>query len=141
MWPGQLTVNVVRTYITTWDRFPQYAPSSPDSVRDLKQCVPPVTAVDLAVTLWRCSPGPTPEGCPPSMTDLGGAAMQLHADILAIQQAVLCCFAGTDVTRRSGRRYTLGETATLGPQGGCVGLRTIVTVALDGCAPCLPTVP
>jgi hypothetical protein len=141
-YPGQLTVHAVRTYITTRDAFPRYAPSSPDAVRDLKQCVmPPVTAVDLLVTLYRCVPGPTAGGCPPSAADLGAAAMQLHADMLAIQQAVLCCYAATDTSRRNGRRYALGQSATLPPRGDCVGVQQQITVALDDCVPCPPVTP
>lgn len=131
--PGQLTVNVIRLYSSDRNAFPREVAT----VRDLKQCVPPqVTAVELAVTLYRCAPGPTSEGCPPSCDDLGAAAMQLHADMMAVQQAVLCCYAGTDTSRRTGRRYVVGQSRTIGPQGGCVGLEQRVTVALDDCLPC-----
>lgn len=140
-YPGQLTVNVVRTYSTTKDRFPLYAPSSPDSVRSLKPCQPDIMAVDLAITLWRCSPLPTDQGCPPTMPELGATAMQLHADIMAVQQGIACCYAATDTVARHGRRYALGQTLTLGPQGGCVGLQTALTVALDDCLPCPPVTP
>jgi len=140
-YPGQLTVNVVRIYSTTRDRFPVFAPSSPDSVRNLKNCLPPIVAVDLNVTLWRCAPGPTDQGCPPSMEDLNEAATQLHVDALAIQQGILCCYAGSDSGAYKGRRYTIGQTLTLGPQGGCVGLETGVTVALDDPLCCPPTGP
>lgn len=139
--PGQLTVNVARIYQAARDQFPQYSPSSPSSVRDLKNCAPTITAVDLVATLWRCSPGPDDQGCPPTMEALGATAMQLHADMLAIQRGIFCCFPGTDtVTRRHGRRYTMGQGATLGPQGGCVGVEQLVTVALDDCFVCpVPT--
>jgi hypothetical protein len=140
--PGQLTVHVVRSYITTRDAFPRYEPSSTNSVRDLKQCaMPPITAVDLMVTLYRCVPLPTDRGCPPTGEELSASAMQLHADMLAIQQAVLCCYAATDTTRRNGRRYTMGQSATLAPRGGCVGIQQQVTVALDDCVLCPPVGP
>jgi hypothetical protein len=141
-YPGQLTVHVVRIYTTTRDGFPRFTPGSPDSVRDLKQCfMPPVTAVDLMVTLYRCVPGVTDGGCPPSPEDLSAAAMQTHADLLSIQRAVLCCYPETDTTRRNGRRYTLGPSAVTGPQGDCVGIQQQLTVALDDCVSCPVPVP
>jgi hypothetical protein len=140
-YPGQLTVNVVRTYVTTRESFPLYSPSSPNSVRNLKNCNPLVTAVDLLITLWRCTPMPSDDGCPPSMADLDASALQLHADMLAIQQAILCCYSGTDTVTRHGRRYTVGQGATVGPQGGCVGIEQQVTVALDDCILCPPVTP
>lgn len=141
-YPGQLTVNVVRTYVTARDRFPRYEPSAPDSVRDSKQCRSPlVTAIDLAVTLYRCVPLPSDQGCPPTMAELTESAMQLHVDMMALQYAVTCCYSATDTTQRNGRRYTMGASTVLGPQGGCVGVQQIVTVALDGCVPCPPEEP
>lgn len=132
-YPGQLSVNVIRLYSTDRQSFPREVAT----VRDLKQCVPPqVTAVELAVTVYRCAPMPSDQGCPPTCDELSAAAMQLHADMMAVQQAVLCCYAGTDTTRRTGRRYVLGQSRTIGPQGGCVGLEQRVTVALDDCLPC-----
>lgn len=135
--PGQLTTSVVRTYLTTREDFPRYAPSSPASVRDRKACpAPQIVAVDLLVTLYRCAPGPTDDGCPPSCAELEAAAMQLHVDMLAIQRGVLCCYAGTDTTRRHGRRYSVGQAAVLGPQGDCVGIEQQISVALDDCVIC-----
>lgn len=138
-WPGQLTVNVVRLYASDLTQFPREATAD---VRDLRNCaLPQVTALELAVTMWRCSPGPSEDGCPPSMADLNTAAVQFHADMLAVQQGILCCYSGTDTSNRRGRRYVMGQTLTLGPQGGCVGFTTRITVALDGCVPCPPAVP
>lgn len=132
-YPGQLTVNVSRFYASTITGFP----AEVTTVRDAINCtLPQVTAVELVVTLWRCAPGASDEGCPPPMDALGATAMQLHADMLATQQGILCCYAGTDTTRRKGRRFFIGQTQTLGPQGGCAGFQTRVTVALDDCLPC-----
>ena len=128
VWPGQLTVNVQRVYGSDRVNFP----AEVQTARDLVACaLPQVTAVELVITLWRCSPGPSDDGCPPPCDELAATAMQMHADLLAVQKAVLCCFAATDSGSRKGRRYTMGRTDTLGPQGGCVGFQTLVTVALD----------
>lgn len=131
---GQLTVGTVRAYpvvrgseLTTTDQV----------VRDLRQCGVPDLAVELLVTVARCAPYPTEEGCPPSCEELTQSAMDVHTDIMAVQSAVLCCFSGTDPGPRGrGRRFVLGETRTVGPEGGCVATATTVTVILDGCLPC-----
>ncbi len=145
-WPGQLTVNVIRLFASDRTSFPRELGSTQQiggGVRDLKNCAMPVTtAVELSVTLFRCAPGSTDQGCPPTMADLNETAMQYHADMLAVQQGILCCFSGTDTTtRRTGRRYTVGQTTTIGPQGGCVGFQTRVTVALDDVLPPIPAGP
>lgn len=137
-WPGQLTVHVQRIYASTRQTFP--AETQP--VRDLSACaLPQTTAVELVVTLWRCSPGPTDDGCPPSMDSLADTAMQQHVDMLAVQKALLCCLPGTDPSERRGRRAVVGRTDALGPQGGCVGFQTLVVVALDDVVGSMPQGP
>lgn len=147
-YPGQLTVNVARLYASDRQNFPrevgQLSSAVPNGngIRDLKNCaMPQTTAVELVITLWRCAPLPTDDGCPPTMAELDATAMQMHADMLAVQQGILCCYAGTDSSQRRGRRYIVGQTLSLGPQGGCAGFQTTVTVALDDCIPCPSVTP
>ncbi len=146
-WPGQLTVNVTRMYASDPVVFPREAGGTSQTanglgVRSLKNCtMPHMTAVEMLVTMFRCVPGPTDDGCPPTMVELDASAMQYHADMLAVQQGILCCYAGTDLTKRSGRRYVIGQTTTIGPSGACVGFQTRVTVALDDSLPPVPVVP
>ena len=136
-YPGQLTVNVIRTYPAELPRFTNVQAV----ILDGSNCgTAALMVVDLSITLWRCVPGPTDDGCPPSMAELGASAIQLHADMLAINQAVTCCFANRGTTRRKGRRYSLGQSTVLGPQGGCVGVQTTVTVALDALSVAAPAV-
>lgn len=133
--PGQLSVNVVRLYSSDFHQFPREV----QTVRDVKNCpMPQTTAVELAVTVLRCVPGMDKNGCPPTCEQMSAAAMQSHADMLAVQQAILCCYAGTDTSRRNGRRYVLGQSRTVGPQGDCAGFEQRVVVALDDCLPCPP---
>lgn len=140
-YPGQLTVHVIRIYATDRQTFPRETGTTA-TIRDNRDCAPPpTTAVELAVTLWRCTPLPTDQGCPPTAAQLGDSAMQLHADLLSVQRAILCCYADTDTTRPRGRRYVMGNSRTLGPQGGCVGLEQRVVVALDDCLACEPVAP
>ncbi|MFF4391437.1 hypothetical protein ACFY0G_32310 [Streptomyces sp. NPDC001552] len=127
---GQLTVNVVRVYPSTT------FPAEDREIRGLKSCDPPtLLAVELAVTLLRCAPGPDENGCPPSCEDLGAAARILHVDLTSVYNALLCCFPdSTPVPRR--RRFVLGQSKVIGPEGGCVGLEQRVTVGLYACYPC-----
>lgn len=133
--PGQLTTHVVRLYASDRQSFPNEVGtrlSGPTGIHDLKNCaMPQTTAVELMITLWRCTPLPTDQGCPPTPEELTDSAMQLNADLLAVQRGVLCCFSGTDTTQRHGRRWVMGQTTVLGPQGGCAGFQTSIVVALD----------
>lgn len=132
---GQLTVHVVRTYTAELPRYTNLQAVLMEGTN----CGPnALTAIDLMITLWRCAPGPTDEGCPPTMEELEAAAIQQHVDMMAITQAVTCCYPFTDPTRRKGRRYSPGAITALGPQGGCVGFQAAVTVALDGLAAPVP---
>ncbi|MGO4747800.1 hypothetical protein AB4212_04040 [Streptomyces sp. 2MCAF27] len=129
---GQLTVNVTRVYPSTTTSFP----AEDRTVRDLRECAPPpVTAVELVVTLLRCAPGPTEQGCLPSCEEEEAAARVLHVDQFTVYNALLCCVSRTGGGRR-GRRFLLGASRVVGPQGGCVGIEQRVTVALPGCDPC-----
>ncbi|MTE20273.1 hypothetical protein F0L17_14375 [Streptomyces sp. TRM43335] len=129
---GQLSVHVARIYPST------SFPVEDQQVRDLRECVPPpVTAVELVVTLLRCAPYPSEEGCPPSCEEQAAAARTLHIDAATVFNALLCCLPYTGGGRR-GRRFVLGQQRTIGPEGGCVGIEQRVTVALPGCAPCPP---
>ncbi|MEV5677071.1 hypothetical protein [Streptomyces sp. NPDC052179] len=129
---GQLTVSVARLYASSDVDFP--AESS--SVQGVRGCLPPpMTALELVVTLLRCAPTFTEHGCPPSCEELSAASRVLHVDMVTVYNALLCCLPGTE-QRRRGRRFVMGAQRTIGPQGGCVGLEQRVTVALPGCAPC-----
>lgn len=134
---GQLTVNVVRTFASDRRTFPREV----QAIHDARACTPPqVTGLELQVTLFRCVPGSDKNGCPPSCDDLGASARQLHADMLAVQRGILCCYADTGPATPTGRgrEFVLGQARTVGPQGDCVGLTQSVTVMLADCLVCLP---
>lgn len=146
-YPGQLTVHINRMFATDYTNFPRRfsnAVGGNSAVRDLKNCsLPQVNALDLFVTVFRCVPGPDgATGCPPSPEALSAASLQLSADMLAVQRGITCCYPGTSTAvRRGGRRFAMGDTNMIGPSGGCIGFRTEVTVAIDGCLPCPPEAP
>ncbi|WTW95388.1 hypothetical protein OG216_19290 [Streptomycetaceae bacterium NBC_01309] len=126
---GQLSVSVARLYPSSQDAFP----GETRTVLGVRGCTPPpVTAVEMLVTLLRCAPSFTADGCPPTCDELAEAARVLHVDMVTVANALLCCLPGTEPTRR-GRRFVLGQQRTLGPEGGCVGLEQRFTVALPGC--------
>jgi hypothetical protein len=124
--PGQLSVNTVRLFTSDPNQFPREV----QPVRDLRGCVPVVGAAELAVTVLRCTPLPTDDGCPPTCDQLSQTAMQQAADMGAVRHGILCCFSATSTARVNGRRYVLGAARTLGPQGGCTGIEQRVTVDL-----------
>jgi hypothetical protein len=128
--PGQLTVNVAQIFPST--SFP-----SPDrEVRGARNCPPPATtAAELVITLLRCAPGPSENGCPPTCEELAASARQLHIDATTVYNALFCCLPQTGSGRR-GPRFVLGAQRTVGPQGLCVGVEQRVTVALPGCGQC-----
>ncbi|MFF2964223.1 hypothetical protein ACFVT1_36270 [Streptomyces sp. NPDC057963] len=126
---GQLTVNVARIYPST--RFPE----EDQEVRGLRGCTPPpTTAVELVVTLLRCAPMVTEQGCPPTCEELAATARVTHLDSVTVYNSLMCCLPHT--AGRRGRRFVMGQQRIIGPQGGCVGIEQRVIVALPGCSPC-----
>jgi len=128
---GQLTVNVARLFSSS--EFPTADRTLPPTqARGRLTCAaPPAMAVELVVTLLRCAPTMDEGGCPPSCEALGEAARILHTDMVVVRNAVECCLPATSEQRR--RVVFVGESKTVGPEGGCVGLEQRVTVALPGC--------
>ncbi|MDP4501070.1 hypothetical protein [Nonomuraea turcica] len=126
---GQLTVNVERVWPSS--SFPE----EDRDVRGVKGCAPvPTLAAELVITLLRCAPMQDEGGCPPSCEELEAAARIVHVDAVTILSALQCCLPTT--AGRRGRRYVMGRTRILTPEGGCMGVEARVTVALPGiCCP------
>ncbi|WP_331724200.1 hypothetical protein OG416_35395 (plasmid) [Streptomyces longwoodensis] len=129
---GQLSVSVARLYQSTDFPTPDRGPARA-AARGRSACVPPAPlAVELLVTLLRCAPTMDEGGCPPSCDERGDVARILHTDMAVVYNALLCCLPATS-GRRRGRVVFVGESKTVGAQGGCVGLEQRVTVALRAC--------
>lgn len=126
---GQLTVHLERMYPSS--RFPE----EDRQVRGTPGC-PQVatTAAEFVVTVLRCAPMGTADGCPPTCEELEETARTVHVDASVVYSALLCCLPHT--AGRRGRRFILGQSRTVGPEGGCVGVEQRVTVALPGCGRC-----
>ncbi|MEC3995150.1 hypothetical protein VSR01_17070 [Actinacidiphila sp. DG2A-62] len=125
---GQLTVNVARIYPST------NFPAVDQTVLGLRGCTPPpTTAAEFVITLLRCTPTLNDEGCPPSCEEIAASAKVVYTDMATVANALTCCLPGT---APRGRRFVLGQSKILGPDGGCVGVEQRVTVAIPGCYAC-----
>lgn len=103
---GQAWVRVVRIYPS--NTFPQIeqAPRRSCSA-DL--------VVELELSVMRCAPMPTDAGrIPPTMSQQWDATRLQMADMAAMQRAVQCCYADSDLV-------LLGNYTPSGPAGGVVG--------------------
>lgn len=140
-YPGQLTVNVVRLFNTNYTDFPrEVAFRGNQTVMDARKCLPPVTAVELNVTVFRCTPLPSDQGCPPAPADIEAAALQLNVDMIAVQEGILCCLADAGVTpmHPNGYRFVMNGSRVIDASGGCVGFSQTLIVSLDDVT-CCPT--
>lgn len=129
---GQLTVNVARIYQASLDSFPS-TESRDREVRGRRGCQPPqLTAVELVITLLRCVPVISEDGCPPTCEELAAAARVINIDAVSVMNAMDCCLPGLG-TRRQGLLYSVGVQRQVGPQGECAGIEQRVTVGLVNC--------
>ncbi|MEV6738731.1 hypothetical protein AB0N14_18070 [Streptomyces sp. NPDC051104] len=124
--PGQLTVNLDRIYPTS------AFPTETKDVIGSRNCLPVRQAADYVITLLRCAPTYTGNGCPPSCEEQAAAARILHVDAVSVINGVMCCFPQTGDARR-GHQFLMGALRTLGPEGQCVGIEQRLTVALPFC--------
>lgn len=124
---GLLAVTVGRIYPST--TFPAEAADT----QLTSPCPPPYEAVDVTVTVLRCAPTVDSRGNPPSCETLGAAAEIWAWDVEAIRAAVVCCLTGL-VFDGTVENWTLRATDPAGPEGGCVGSTTTLTVGLLSCA-------
>lgn len=123
---GTLAVTVDRIYPSAV--FPTEAVDS----QLVAPCPPAYEAVDMTVTVLRCAPSPNEVGDPVPCAELAAAAEVWAYDVEAVRGAVTCLLgslADSDVVAE----WTLRATDPVGPNGGCVGSTTQVTVGLVAC--------
>ena len=124
---GVLAVVIDRIYQST--TFPN--PASDLQLADV-QCTVPYLAVDITVTVLRCAPQPQGRELAPSCDTLAAAALSWFVDMDTVRASLGCCLAGLlDADTVLG--YALRDTTPAGPDGGCVGSDTHLTVALVNC--------
>lgn len=139
---GTLNVSVDRLYPT--DPFPE-----PLRASRWQECFPAGLdiAVDLTVTLFRCTPTIDSQGRPPTCEQLEEAARIHHVDGWAMFRGVLCCLDSTPTRRQRGPRFVMQPLQAIAPGssgtggglgGGCQGWTQKVTVALDEPCRCIP---
>lgn len=95
-------------------------------------CPPPYLAASLTVTVLRCAPPPDRVGNPPTCEALDLAAQVWVTDLDATRRAIACALADLR-TAGTIEEYTLGDQTPAGPEGGCVGFDTHLTVGLVNC--------
>jgi len=127
---GQLTVNVARSY-----------PSRKFPVPDLGvpvNCDVPWDVVTFNVVVFRCMPTGDRHH-PPTCDQLDDTAFTVMSDMAAVRAGVACCLRDIDtVSPILGDGYTwgLGDHASVGPEGGCVGTNLTVLVGIPTCWEC-----
>jgi hypothetical protein len=118
---GQLAVSIARIFpISPVFGFPNQAVES-------DQC-PGNLAVAMNVWVIRCWPSAGEDGGMPDLNTLATAGRQLVSDMAAVSNATL------EQVGVWQNRYTAalaGDTLSVGPEGGCIGVSSLVTVELD----------
>lgn len=122
---GQLSVSVARVFRST--SFP-----TEDGVGDL--CEPTRYVAEIVVRLLRCWPQPGRSGM---VTEerLEAAARKVNVDMLALQEAAMCCvpvMAG----RSKDLRVAIASHVPTGPAGGCAGSEMRLLVELGDVCRC-----
>lgn len=89
-------------------------------------------AATFELGVIRCMPSPDETGALPTCEEYAETDRLVQADALAMLRTVMCCDwrTGCNLT---GRRAVTGGWTPMGPEGGCVGGRLMVTVELSGC--------
>lgn len=130
---GTLYVSVGPVYPT--DPFPQRVFTLRDPCSPAGQDI----AVDLTVSLWRCTPSVNTLGRAPTPTELDAAARTHHVDGWAMFRGVQCCLQNLPGRRRGGPLFLMQSLDPIAPGpgqtgGGCQGWAQKATVALgDRC--------
>jgi hypothetical protein len=118
---GQLAVSIARIYPVS----PQFG--FPNQAVESDQC-PGNLAVAMNAWVIRCWPSSDEEGNMPAIPVLQAAGVQLAADMRAVGNAAL------EQVGIWQDRYTsalAGDTLAVGPEGGCIGVSSLLTVELD----------
>lgn len=118
---GQAWVRVSRIFPVT-ARFPQQQ-------TDRQACQTGAWAAELELGVWRCAGVVDDDGTPPSCERVTRDTTVTLSDAAAMRRALRCCFTDADTLT------VVGDWSPLGPNGGCVGGRMIITVEFSDC-PC-----
>lgn len=117
---GQAWVQVANVFPT--DNFPAQQTGA-------MRCPPSGLGVTFNVGVLRCAAVVDDNGRPPSSARLIADAKKVHRDRAIVSEAIRCCF----LADADPGTYVIGEWTPLGPQGGCVGGQTGLTLAVNAC--------
>jgi len=123
---GSLALTVTQVYQST---------AFPNPAADFQltaNCPPPYVAVDVTVTVLRCAPLPVGNVLAPTCAALAAAAVVWFVDAETVRAALGCTLAQLAATGRL-LGYALRDTTPSGPEGGCVGSDTKITLGLPNC--------
>ena len=124
---GLLTVHASRLYTST--TFPADAGGETSQ----RRCGNPYLAVDVTVSIVRCAPTFGVNSAPPTVEKEIEAARVLWDDAAAVLSGVACCLQ-TLYDARTIHEYVVRQQVVIGPEGGCVGTDTSLTVGfVNGC--------
>lgn len=119
--PGSLRLTVLRQYPTA--QFPDlpFRPTPCDGWQ---------RATEIQAVVLRCSPGPNPDGDPPTCERLDAAAQVQAEDYDALWRGTHCCFRNTEF------EYMIRSIDAVGPNGQCVGVSMVVVIGLTNWCCC-----
>lgn len=121
---GQLALTIVRKYGS--DNFPVEA----NRDESIPGCPPPILCAVVTISLLRCVPNPDDEGNAPSCDALQAAAATQDVDDATIRAALYCRLAAL-AQAETIVGYMVGATTATGPDGGCGGSDTTITIGVD----------
>lgn len=116
-----------------WVAVQRYAPAGtfPSEALLPLRCGPDQYVASIDVGVLRCASTVDDAGNVPTVDQWTEEALKVSRDRTLVQYALLCRFAEEADLYPGG--IALGGWVPLGPQGGCVGGQTSVSVAVGGC--------
>jgi hypothetical protein len=124
---GQLYVNITRVFMTT--NFPVQDQSA-------IKCKPATMAVELLITLMRCTATLDQKGNPPTCDQLSAVAAIVNTDMRTVMNAVMCCVPFDPLRPSKTRRVAVIDQRSKGPDGTVVGFETRIIVDLNDSCGC-----
>jgi hypothetical protein len=93
------------------------------------RCVPAGQGVQLSIGILRCAAVLDDQGRAPSSERLTSDAAKVARDRAIVSEAIRCCY----LEDADPGTYVIGSWTPLGPNGGCVGGSTSLTLAATAC--------
>lgn len=101
----------------------------PTAATGAMRCTPGEQSVSYNIVVLRCAATVDDQGRPPSSERLIADARKVQRDRAIISEAIRCCF----LEDADPGTYVIGSWTPLGPNGGCVGGSTTLSLAAPFC--------